>query len=110
MISPSLTSTQQIYLTFVLLAVCCQPVRWFMKNCHMKQSVHMEIIPRCNEITTSHHVEMRNLSLCQGFSLLFQDSILLSQLNTKIQLEGFPSDKNKLLIPVLLTGEKMKLL
>lgn len=79
--TPSLTSTQQIYLIFVLLAVCCQLGGQFFKNCHTKQSIRMETIPRCNKITTNHHPEMHNL--CQDFPLLFQDSVLLSQLNTK---------------------------
>lgn len=77
----SLTSTQQIYLMFALLAVHCQPGRWFFRNCHMKQISLMEIIPRCNKITTNHHAEVHNL--CQDFSFLFQDSVLLSQLNSK---------------------------
>ena len=105
----SLTSTQQIYLTCVLLAVCCQPVRWLMKNCHRKQSIRMEDIARCKKMTTNITMLKCTACLCvKAFHLSFRTVFVQSQLNTKTQPQDFPADRNKLLIPVLLAGEKWK--
>lgn len=44
----SLTSTQQIYLTYILLVLSCQPVRWLMKNCHTSESISVEGSAGCH--------------------------------------------------------------
>lgn len=104
-----LVSTQQTSLTYVLLAVCCQPVRWLMKNCHTNQSICMEGIARCNKMTTNITMLKCIACLCvKAFHHSFRTIFVQSQLNTKTQPQDFPADRNKLLIPVLLTGENWK--